>query len=101
MASDRYFAELDAATIHKYKRTYHVERSRPSRATRTSTAFRSRTSPPAARLHRQNLGREDAVPASVVKKMMEWWEVPDAAEAHTVTWVFGLVQATPSEAPRQ
>jgi tRNA uridine 5-carbamoylmethylation protein Kti12 len=37
---------------------------------------------------KQNPEREDAVPASVVRKMLERWEVPDATEAHAVVWAW-------------
>jgi predicted kinase len=44
---------------------------------------------PEAVQRRQNADREDAVPASVVRKMMERWEVPDTTEAHEVVWGWG------------
>jgi putative nucleotidyltransferase with HDIG domain len=37
---------------------------------------------------RQNADREVAVPAAVVRKMLERWEVPDATEAHEVVWAW-------------
>jgi predicted kinase len=41
---------------------------------------------PASALWRQNRDREDPVPASAVRAMMDRWEVPDLTEAHEVVW---------------
>lgn len=41
---------------------------------------------PERTLRRQNADREDAVPASALRAMMDRWEVPDATEAHEVVW---------------
>jgi tRNA uridine 5-carbamoylmethylation protein Kti12 len=37
---------------------------------------------------RQNADRDTAVPASVVRKMLERWEVADTTEAHQVVWAW-------------
>jgi putative nucleotidyltransferase with HDIG domain len=50
---------------------------------------------PAAALWRQNRDREETVPASVIRAMMERWEVPDLTEAHEVIWA-----SESAEAPR-
>jgi hypothetical protein len=42
---------------------------------------------PASALWRQNRDREDAVPASAIRAMMNRWEVPDLTEAHEVVWM--------------
>jgi predicted kinase len=38
------------------------------------------------RLFQQNRNRESAVPEKAIRRMMERWEVPDAAEADDVEW---------------
>ncbi len=40
-------------------------------------------------LQRRNRERERAVPEAVLGKLLDRWEVPDATEAHEVTWVEG------------
>jgi predicted kinase len=35
---------------------------------------------------RRNASRQRAVPESVVRRMLERWEVPDLTEAHEVRW---------------
>jgi predicted kinase len=36
---------------------------------------------------RQNRGRENVVPAAVIERMMQRWQVPDCTEAHAVDYV--------------
>jgi len=42
---------------------------------------------PEDRLFAQNLERADPVPAEVIRKLIERWEVPDSTEAHRVDWI--------------
>lgn len=42
---------------------------------------------PEERLFAQNRERDDAVPAEVIRKLAERWEVPDLTEAHRVDYV--------------
>jgi predicted kinase len=44
---------------------------------------------PEERLYAQNRERDDSVPAEVIRKLTERWEVPDLTEAHRVEWVAG------------
>lgn len=40
-------------------------------------------------LHAQNRARRAPVPAHVLKGLLEKWEIPDASEAHEVSYVVG------------
>ena len=42
---------------------------------------------PLTKLYAQNRKRKHTVPESVMKRMMEKWEVPDLTEAHRVEWL--------------
>jgi predicted kinase len=42
---------------------------------------------PEADLHRQNRRRSAVVPAAVLERFLDRWEVPDVTEAHRVEWV--------------
>jgi predicted kinase len=42
---------------------------------------------PEADLHRQNRRRSAVVPAAVLERFLDRWEVPDVTEAHAVEWV--------------
>ena len=37
-------------------------------------------------LHTQNRARKHVVPARVIESLLDKWEVPDATEAHAVTY---------------
>ena len=50
-------------------------------------------------LFRQNASREEAVPASAVRKMMERWQVPDLAEAHEVVCRWGALGDSHGDLP--
>ena len=42
---------------------------------------------PFAKLYEQNRQRKAQVPAKVIERLLERWEVPDRTEAHQVEWV--------------
>lgn len=44
---------------------------------------------PASRLFQQNRGRQRVVPPAVMERLLNKWEVPDAGEAHEVTYCVG------------
>ena len=44
---------------------------------------------PAGKLFAQNRGRDRVVPPAVIERLMGKWEVPDAGEAHEVTYCVG------------
>ena len=44
---------------------------------------------PEDRLYAQNRDRAEAIPAEVIRKLTDRWEVPDLTEAHRVDWIEG------------
>jgi predicted kinase len=42
---------------------------------------------PEERLFKQNSERENPVPAQVIRRLLDRWEVPDLTEAHRVDWI--------------
>lgn len=44
---------------------------------------------PEQRLYEQNREREDSIPAEVIRRLTDRWEIPDLTEAHQVDWITG------------